>query len=56
MTIIREIHKMGLKDEDLVQLKTDAIAYYGKKSVDLDRTDFSDGKTRNSMKWIINLL
>ena len=40
MTIIREIHKMGLKDEDLVQLKTDAIAYYGKKSDDLDSTDF----------------
>lgn len=40
MTIIREINKMGLKDEDLVQIKTDAIAYYGKKSDDLDRSDF----------------
>lgn len=40
MTIIREINKMGLKDEDLVQLKTDAIAYYGKISNDLDPSNF----------------
>ena len=40
MIISREIKKMGIKDEDLVQIKTDAIAYYGEKSTDLDKTNF----------------
>lgn len=40
MTIVREINKMGIKDSNIVQLKTDAIAYYGEKSDDLDRTNF----------------
>lgn len=40
MTVIREIINLGLKQDDIVQLKTDAIAYYGKKSKDLDPRNF----------------
>ena len=57
MTIIREINKMGLKDDDIVQLKTDAIAYYGEKSKELDPKDFFGWKDEvfNEMNYVAPL-
>lgn len=40
MTTIKEIIRLGIKNEDIVQIKTDSVAYYGEKTDDLNPTDF----------------
>lgn len=42
--VFERMEKLGLKDEDIIQVKTDGFTYFGKKSDDLDPDDLTGWK------------
>lgn len=50
LLVFERMKELKLSDNDIIQIKTDSISYYGEPSNDLDPTNFHGWKKENQMK------